>query len=343
MRTISIHDMHREVLASVVSPGFEAAPPDVTNADLIPPAVLEAMSPGWFAGNFAEQKIHVVKLFDVYLTGEGLLFNSEKDVVLESITQYTEDAIIAARARVLAASDCPVEWGKAVLLRKRGDANYGHWFVETLPKLWIAEQYTDLDVCVVPGIGGPMRSVIDTSLALSGASHRIMKHNDAEVIFFKQLIFVHGLTNHGTYMSPLVFSKTDMIAPRRPQVRKLFVSRKGAARDLFNEEEVINRLLPFGFEIVHPGHLTLRDQIDIFSTATHVVGVMGAGMTNIMFCAPNTRIVNIAPASFPDTFFYFISLHRKLSYKEIRGRNVGNGEGWDCLFEVVPSQIVDCL
>lgn len=339
----SITELHREILLHDQSPAFPAPFPKVINQDLIPVDAVQAMTPGWVSGIHASRTVNVVTLFDVYMTGEGLVFDVDGNVVSESVTQYTDADVERARERVLATKDLPPEWSKAILLRKRGDGNYGHWFVETLPKLWVAQTCTEIDACVIPKRDGPMRAVMESGLFLSGFHRRIIEHSDNDVMLFKQLVFVDGLTVHGTYMSPLVFLKTDEIAPKREQTRKIFVSRSGAPRDLANESSVFASLAPYGFEKVHPGNMTLQQQIDTFASASHIVGVMGAGLTNIMFCSPGAKVINLAPATFPDTFFYFIATHRRLDYTEIRGLNVDGSTGWDSLFAVPPAQIIRAL
>jgi capsular polysaccharide biosynthesis protein len=51
-----------------------------------------------------------------------------------------------------------------------------------------------------------------------------------------------------------------------------------------------------GFHIISPGKLSLADQIDAFRNARVVLGAHGAGLTNILFCRPNTTLIEIFPA-----------------------------------------------
>ena len=163
------------------------------------------------------------------------------------------------------------------------------------------------------------------------------------MVFFKQLIFVDGLTYHGVYMSPLAFSRTERMAGSVGGTRKLFVSRRDTPRTLSNEDDVESALQREGFDIIYPGKMSFEEQMQSFANASHVVGVMGAGMTNTMFCAPGTKVVNLAPATMPDTFFYFIGIHRKLDYTEIRGQNRRPSDSWDVPFHIAPEQILECI
>jgi capsular polysaccharide biosynthesis protein len=82
--------------------------------------------------------------------------------------------------------------------------------------------------------------------------------------------------------------------------RRLFLSRrsitketKGIYRALVNEAALIRALKARGYEIVEPELLSFPDQIRLFSEAELVVGLGGAGMFNVIFCPPGTRVVTI--------------------------------------------------
>ena len=70
--------------------------------------------------------------------------------------------------------------------------------------------------------------------------------------------------------------------------------------------------------MVNPGALPFREQIALFKGAAKICGVMGAGLSNLLFATPGTRVELITPAGMPDTFFYLISQLRRLRYRETR-------------------------
>lgn len=344
MEKVSIHQVHREVFPMVESPSFVARYPHVVNDGLIPQSTRDAMRTGWLTGDFQPHPVHIVRLYDVYVTGEGLIFDKHKSLITESITQHTSAECEQAFERVRSAVNVPVEWLASVLLRKRGDGNYGHWMIEALPKLWISEGAAKVEACVVPKTIGPMREVMRTAVDRSASSYPFIETDNDQVLFFKQLLFVDGLTHHGVYMSPLALSRVDRIAGCAHNTgRKIYVSRHGAARNIANEHGVETALKCRGFEIINPGSMALQEQIDTFASSDVVVGVMGAGMTNTMFCRPGTKVINLSPATMPDTFFYFISVHRGLAYTEIRGQNMDGGDGWDQPFIAPLPELINAI
>lgn len=66
---------------------------------------------------------------------------------------------------------------------------------------------------------------------------------------------------------------------------KIFVVRKNALRRIFkNQDSFISSLSCRGFGVVDPSSLSFEEQVAIFSRAKIVVGVHGAGLTNIAYC-----------------------------------------------------------
>jgi hypothetical protein len=73
--------------------------------------------------------------------------------------------------------------------------------------------------------------------------------------------------------------------------RKLFISRtKATRRKILEEEKFYQTLTEFGFEILHLEELSIKEQIRSFSDAAIVLGMHGAGLTNMVFMPPGGRV-----------------------------------------------------
>lgn len=91
-----------------------------------------------------------------------------------------------------------------------------------------------------------------------------------------------------------------------PGGRRIYVSREDAAvRRLVNEAEVRADLTDRGFEIHTLGGLSFEAQRDLFHGASHIVGVHGAGLTNMVFAHPATRVLEVMPP-LGGTFAYWV-------------------------------------
>jgi capsular polysaccharide biosynthesis protein len=310
------------LLHALPAPGFVAAPPLIRHAELIPPPEREAMRPAWTWGEYPPAQAGLYLLNDVIVAEEGLVFGRDLALVDASITQHQPEEIDTARAAIAAAETLPELTELHVLCIKRGASNYGHWLAEMLPMALIANRLLgDTVRFLVPPYGGALGDTIQESLTLAGIPpERIVRVGPAP-IRVRELVMVHGLSMHGLYLSPLVVTSLEQlaapIAPSHPGCN-IWVSRAGAPRSLW-EERAFGTVLHFnGWQVVNPGALRFRDQIALFKGAAKICGVMGAGLSNLLFAAPGTRVELITPAGMPDTFFYLISQLRQLHYRETR-------------------------
>ena len=74
--------------------------------------------------------------------------------------------------------------------------------------------------------------------------------------------------------------------------RKLYVSRQATDRRRVSNDDLVAAMLTSqGYETVCPEALSVRQQIELFASATHVVGASGAALTNMIFAAPGASIV----------------------------------------------------
>lgn len=86
----------------------------------------------------------------------------------------------------------------------------------------------------------------------------------------------------------------EMFGGRDSQPAKVFVSRrKAAGRRLLNDDEVADFLRKRGYAIVILEDLSISDQARIFRGAETVVAQHGAALTNLLYCRPGTRVLEI--------------------------------------------------
>lgn len=86
--------------------------------------------------------------------------------------------------------------------------------------------------------------------------------------------------------------------------RRLFISRSAARnRRLVNEDEIWAQLEPRGFEYVLAEKVDFAEQVAMFANAEAVVAPHGAGLTNLVFCAPRTRVIELFPSRSVDCYY----------------------------------------
>lgn len=115
-----------------------------------------------------------------------------------------------------------------------------------------------------------------------------------------------------------------------PGHRRIFVDRPGRKRDLTNREEIVGLLKDDDFETF--GEPDYHRADEIFSEAEIVVGVHGAGLANIIFCRPGTKVIEIVPSAWPAPFFRSLAFRCGLDYTVIPGSSAGHSGDPDASF-----------
>ena len=92
------------------------------------------------------------------------------------------------------------------------------------------------------------------------------------------------------------FVRLSLLKGSPSGVRRLFISRDDAgSRLILNWPEIMPILLAWDYEIVRLSDLSVMQQIELFASAAYVVGVHGAGLTNVIFSLPGLRVLEILP------------------------------------------------
>lgn len=147
---------------------------------------------------------------------------------------------------------------------------WGHYFFKKLYVPWIKSSFS-----------------INDGVA-EGFHHRCFNSS-----YFNELtMLVHGKGNQGFAPKP-----------------KLMVLREDAfSRKIVNINEVKNVLTEFGYQSYNPSHFELQDQVKTFNTASHVIGVHGAALANMIWTQNSTKLLELMPIK-----------HQDLGYRGICG------------------------
>ena len=192
--------------------------------------------------------------------------------------------------------------------------NYYHWLLEAIPRLDLYERSgLPIDRYYAPIhsrfqretlalLGIPREQIVPATRHTHLAPARLVVSSfHGNLSRVKTDFLFRRLTAHvGLWAGP---------SPR------IFISRGSrGVRSIVNEREVLRVLRPLGFERLRLEGMPLAKQIAVFSRAECVVGPHGAGLTNLTFCRPGTKVVEIGTPYRPWACFYEIAHHRGLDY-----------------------------
>ena len=190
--------------------------------------------------------------------------------------------------------------GRVVALLQQEPLIYGSWLVRAVVKLTTLERLGLMDDKVLAHMLYPSYREV---LELAGLKPERLVHHDTHRMYRFDHVIVPGNRNGHIFLDPesrAVFAKLREKVGYRHDGRKIYVARNKPGepnawngRVMLNEAELIERLIPLGFEIVVPASLPLAEQIRVFASAGFVLGASGSAMFNAVFCQPGTKLIDI--------------------------------------------------
>ncbi len=193
-------------------------------------------------------------------------------------------------------------------------ANYFHWFLDALPRIFAAEAYEELSgipwVAVVPGSLQPWQR--DSLRFLGVGTERLIQispDSPPPGFSFNHLISTfshrhirHSPTGHfDAFSPPAIQELSNRLAQGAGSLtaggkgeQRLYISRGSVPkRRVRNEEQVMEILSPHGFQRVCLEQLPLREQMHLFQRATHIIAPHGGALTNLLHISPGCQVLEV--------------------------------------------------
>jgi hypothetical protein len=200
--------------------------------------------------------------------------------------------------------------------------NYYHWLVESVLPLDVMRGNLPSGTrLLLPGTLAQLRAAPGgfnhrAMLALLGFEDLPVTELNAPLCRLEEAIWLQG---YDIYCIPgaQVRAFRDRIAQRlgtgRPRTRRIYIQRQGA-RGIANAAEVESFLLDQGFAVHRLEGMPSEAQIALFQEAEFVVAAHGAGLSNLLFCATGTRVIELSPDLEFRPFFLLIGQKLGLPY-----------------------------
>ena len=237
-----------------------------------------------------------------------------------------------------------------VLLKQEWDRNYGHWLIESLPRLGMISECFDITECqfIVGDSSGPIGKVYRDSLTRLGVPAANIVPLADGAVEFAQLIYPTPITVQPWIKAPRVINFLEALARHsshhRPGPQKIYVARSpGDSRRLMNEEPILRILTRAGYQGVTPGSLDFEAQVAAFRDATHVVGILGAGLSNLVFAPRGVQFLALTSEYMQDDFFWDLICHKAGSYTSLHGKAIDPGAGMRSHFTLDEAEFVKCF
>ena len=233
-----------------------------------------------------------------------------------------------------------------VHIKQSWDANYGHWLIESLPRVDLAGRlvHSAIGKFIVTLVSPQMARVYRQTMAAFGIGEDQLIFTDTAPVSCELLIYPLPLTQQPWVKAPIVLPILRRMAARLrelhpetsvPRPEKLFVVRPpGVRRQLLNQPEIQRRLEARGYTTVMPAAFSCAEQAFFFSRAGHVVGTIGAELANLVFCEDGLRLLALAPGEMLDDFYLDLISHMRGHYFSLHGASTEPEKRWNSDFSV---------
>jgi capsular polysaccharide biosynthesis protein len=192
--------------------------------------------------------------------------------------------------------------------------HFYHWIYEELPRLWALPEFPPDTGILIPPHTPPY--VLDT-LQWLGLWDRVRptpeRHLLVEQYYFSAPTAMMGCPNPHAIAwlrERLMPFSADSTGPK-----KIYLVRHEKTRGLTNERDVAEIFADRGWTSVDPGKLRLAEQMALFAGAEMIAGLHGGAFTNLLWCRPGTRVLELFAESFVNGCYEGIASCLRLEHR----------------------------
>lgn len=211
--------------------------------------------------------------------------------------------------------------GKVAVLSVAAGRGYYHWMFDVLPRIELLQK-AGFDIASVDKFlinNYVSRFHIETLQILGIPREKILEihwnpHIKADELIVPSLV---GDTGHipgwaCEFLRSAFLPKTPL---KSDLPRRVYFNRGQVIhRKVTNEPEIVEYLSTYGFKSITLENLSLLEQFALLANAEAVVVPHGAGLTNIVFCKPGTKIIELLSPQAVNVMYWTLSNQTGLDY-----------------------------
>ena len=191
--------------------------------------------------------------------------------------------------------------------------NYFHFFFDIIPKIYLVQKHIKKKINFYY-VSAPKKWQIKIFKILDITENTLINSFKNKHIFADEIISLdHPWYQKGYFQDQvkkiprwIVLANRKIFlnkAKKTKITKKIFLDRSSSKFNhcqIYNQKEVDKWIKKNNIEAYKPEKLSLEKQIYLFNKASIILGAHGAAFTNIIFCKPGTKIIEIIPANHPN-------------------------------------------
>ena len=219
--------------------------------------------------------------------------------------------------------------------------NYFHFIFDIIPRIHISQKKIKKKINFYY-VSRPQKWQIKIFAILGVPKKKLIDSSKYKHIFADKIICIdHPWYNKGYFQNEvkkiprwviLINRKIFLNKSKRfNNSKKIFLDRSTSKFNhckIFNQNYLNSWLKKNDFTIYAPEKFSQEKQIYLFKNASIILGAHGAALTNIIFCKPGTKIIEIIPSDHPNKKCQRISKILKLKYFRIKTKPDNNDKNF---------------
>lgn len=213
---------------------------------------------------------------------------------------------------------------------------YYHWLLEVMPNLINAvKAYPDTKVLLPSGSPGYIREALALLFRDEFTSRLIVSDEPVRVMRIAMTQFEEYpgfVRSQDIDTLRIAFLSEDAALSEQTALSshpsRIYISRsRTAKRSIGNEKDVEKALTEVGIEIVYLEELAFEQQVRLFTSADVIIAPHGAGLANLVWAEPSSRVLEIFPHGFFNDCYARLSISRSISYDYFNCAQDSNSHG----------------
>jgi len=264
------------------------------------------------------------------VTNRGFVFTPDRQFLRDVSTYFHEPKSTLADAL---SQDWKLEPltevnGRVAVLATEGANLYYHWLFQLLPRYELMRRtgITPYDVDYYFVNSQKSRFQRETLALLGIDPGKIIDGDRVPYLRARELIVPSVPLGGGCFRHWMTEFLRQGFLPKdghetKVSGRRVYISRARAGyRRVLNEGSVVNLLRRHGFEVLEMEGLSVQEQAAAMASCEAVVAPHGGGLSNIVFCSPGAKIIEVFSPELVATFFWKISNQLDLDYYYLLGK-----------------------